>query len=86
MDLFELLEDALVVLRRDADARVPDLEHHLVALRRQAGRHPDFALLGEFQGVGDEVAEDLDDLALVGMQRGKVQWIVEHQVGAGHGL
>jgi hypothetical protein len=38
---------------------------------RKVRRHPHFATLRELQGVGDEVAEDLRHLALVGVEGGQ---------------
>ena len=69
LDLGELLEDPLLVLGRRCRSRCrrprtrpspPD------SIR--ARRHPDLAALGELERVRDEVAQDLRDLALVGVE------------------
>ncbi len=65
--LGELLEDALVVLFRDADARVGHRERDGIAVIRERRADPDLAALGELEGVGDQVAQDLRDLAFVGV-------------------
>ena len=70
VDLRELLEDALLVLGGDADAGVGDRERDA---RRSSGqparRHAHLAALGELERVGDEVAQDLRHLRLVGVER-----------------
>src|SRR5262249_45950573 len=66
--LSELLEDRLLVLWRDADARVTD--RHLDRSVHRDRPHLDAAPLGrELQGVGQEIQEYLLDLALVGARR-----------------
>ena len=63
VDLRELLEDQLVVLRRDADAGVGDRKRDRARRRQRcARRHADLAALGELERVRDEVAQDLRDL------------------------
>ena len=60
--LGELFEDARQLIRRDADAGVPDGEaDHGLPIRRcpRRRRHHDLALLGELEGVANEIAEDL---------------------------
>ena len=47
------------------------------------GAHPHLAAFGELDRVGDEVAQDLRNLAFVGIQRRQVDRILEHQ---GHGI
>ena len=71
VDLGELLEDA----RRGAGAMpmpVSRREDDRVAVGREGGGDPHFALLGELQRVGDEVAQDLRNLAFVGVEQGHV--------------
>src|SRR6266436_6189129 len=63
--LAELLEDRLLVLRRDADPGVGD--RHLDGAVRGQRTHVDPAALGgELHGVGQQIQEDLLELALVG--------------------
>ena len=68
VDLRELLEDALLVRGGDAHAGVAHREHHAVA-GAAPGAHPHLAPLGELERVGDEVAQDLRHLSLVGEQQ-----------------
>jgi hypothetical protein len=83
LELAELLEDPLLILRGDADSRVGHDE------RDRPGRivHPDrdahFPALGELQRVGDQVAQDLRHLGFIGVQRGQVRRVFEDE---GHGL
>src|SRR6185312_13144190 len=58
VDLRELLEDALLIRGRDADAGVPDIEAHRVS-DLDARRHADLAALGELDGVRQQVAQNL---------------------------
>ena len=58
LDLAELLEDPLAVLRGDADAGVGHREDDRVA-RARGGGDADLAALGELHGVGEEVPQDL---------------------------
>ena len=67
VDLGELLEDALLVLGGDPDAGVGDRERDRVLVRAVPRRDAHLAALGELQRVGDEVAQDLRDLRLVGV-------------------
>ena len=83
VELGELLEDALLVLRRDAHPRVGDGAGHGCAVGRQTGGHPDLAALGELQRVREEVAQDLRHLALVRVQERDVFGLLEHE---GHRL
>ena len=62
--LAELLEDRVVLLRRDADARVRHDERPLVAAAL-LGAHLHSAGLGELQRVPDEIREDLIQLVRV---------------------
>jgi len=71
LHLGELLEYPLLVLGGNADAGVRDVEAHRVFLGPEGRRHPHLAALRELQGIGDEVAEDLRHLALVGVESGK---------------
>jgi len=77
--LRELLEDALVVLGRDADAGVGDREHHRRAPGVELGADADLAALGELERVGDQVAQDLRDLALVAVQGRQAERRLEAQ-------
>src|SRR5262249_31738589 len=63
-----LLEDRLLILRRDAHASVGDGDLGHAAVHR--GAHVDPTALGcELEGVGEQVQEDLLRLALVGADR-----------------
>ena len=62
----------------DPDPGVGDLELNPIA-RVGPGRDPDLTLFGELQGVGDEVAEDLRDLPLVGLEGLDRRRLVEGQ-------
>ena len=74
LDLRELLEDPLLVLGARCRCRCRRTENTTrVAVVRRRAAHPDLAPLGELQRVGDEVAQDLRDLALVGVQRRQVR-------------
>jgi len=65
-DLTELLEQRLLILRRDPDARVRHRD--LCRPVRQARAHADPAALGrELHGVREQVQQDLFHLALVRM-------------------
>ena len=66
--LGELLEDPRLVLRARCRCRCRP-PRRPGSRRPPAGRDPDLAPLGELDGVGDEVAQDLGELALVGVQR-----------------
>ena len=70
-------EDALEVIRRDADAVIADGEH---AFRRARPRaHMDMRSLAtaELDGVADEVLQELHKLSLVGHDGG--QFVVRHE-------
>jgi hypothetical protein len=79
VDLRVLLEDARLVLRRDADAGVGDREDHRVAAPLP-GRDPHLPLLRVLQRIGDEVAQDLRDLRLVGEEGREVVRLLDHQL------
>jgi hypothetical protein len=55
--LGELIEDLRQVLRRNADASVGHMDYHAPS-RHQGTAHRYAAALGEFDGVGHEVAEN----------------------------
>ena len=60
--LREFSEHGAEVLRCDPDARVADREsqlHHVVSGERRRDRDHDFSLLGELDGVADQVHQDL---------------------------
>ena len=60
MDLLELAEDPFLLLGRDADPRVLDVELELGLPHRRADSHP--AFLGrELERVGDQVEQQLPD-------------------------
>src|SRR5262249_11954294 len=64
LELLERLEDALLVLRRDARARVRD--HDLDGSLQAMGRDVDpSALRSELHGVGEQVVQHLLEFALV---------------------
>ena len=70
--LLEGLEDELLLLRRDADARVADGERdhaRALLLRRLLHRHRDAALGGELERVRQEVLQDLLETADVREER-----------------
>ena len=63
-DLIELLKQARLSLGRDADAGVADGDSNRRLLRRrryQVGLDVDSALVGELDGVGDEVEDNLPE-------------------------
>src|SRR5689334_8038938 len=80
LDLRKLLEDPFAVRRSNPDAGIPDTEQKALvfaglrparrplAWREQAGAHAYLAVLGELERVADEVAQDLRDLRLVGIE------------------
>ncbi len=63
--LGELLEDAPLVLRGDAYTCVGHAETDRLTIFAQLRRHTHFTLLGELDGIGNEIAQDLRDLAFV---------------------
>src|ERR1700730_5681143 len=69
-DLSKLLEDRLLVLRRDAYPGVRDSNLGDLVMHPDADVNP-APLWGELQGVGQEVQKDLLDLALVALNRPK---------------
>ncbi len=83
LDLAELLEDAGVVRRVDADAGVGHGKGGALVVSRRGGRHAHLTALGELEGVRDQVPEDLADLAVVCVKGGHAVRAVEHQR---HGL
>ena len=64
-DLAELLEDSRLILGRDPDAGVADGDFGIVACPNRADLDPS-PVRGELHRVGEEVEEDLADLAFVG--------------------
>jgi hypothetical protein len=59
VDLLVVGEDPLLVLGCDADAGIGDREDDRPRVRLEPRGHTDLAPLGELQGVGDEVPDDL---------------------------
>ncbi len=85
--LAERLEDRRLLLRRDADAGVAHREGQHAAIARLDAQG-DRALLGELEGVGQQVLEDLLQALAVGEQGGRQvvgQFDAEAQ-GLLHGL
>ena len=76
--LGEVVEDVGQVLRGDTDAGVGHGQAHLVRAVRAHG-HAHLALERELQGVGDEVAQDLRELAVIGVQPRDALGLLEHQ-------
>ncbi|MCY1443422.1 hypothetical protein D9M71_598350 [compost metagenome] len=68
IDLVEGAEDRLLLIGRNADAGVTDCEHDTAA-SLEADVHADLATLGELDGVGQQVLEDLLQALTVGEQR-----------------
>ena len=75
VDLGELFEDPVLNLGRDADSGIHDLEPEDDAVigsdviqQRDLGRYA--AGLGELDGVGDEVEQDLPESGLVAAEPG----------------
>src|SRR5258708_5848060 len=63
VDLLELLKDARMVRLRDPGPSVPDADlEHAVQYHR---RHDDGAMVGELDGIAEEVDEHLRDPTLV---------------------
>ena len=58
IDLMEGVEDRLVLVGRDADAGVTDCEDDTTVLLLVDGQ-ADFSVLGELDGVGQQVLQDL---------------------------
>src|SRR5688500_13271110 len=80
--LLERLEDAPLVLRRDADARVADGD--LDGIGGPAGADRDRpATRGELHGVGEQVEEYLPHLPLVGLDDIDVRVAIDHESDAG---
>ena len=98
--LLEGLEDEPLLLRRDADAGVLDgegydlrglAEHRVIgapALRGKTDAHFDVAVSGEFDGVGEQILEDLLEALRVAVHESRqvlgelhVEWQV---LGFGH--
>ncbi len=63
--LRELLEDSLQMIVRNADTRIFDADKHMVVFTR--GADGDFATLGKFDGVVDQVDHHLADADLIGV-------------------
>src|SRR6185437_8877937 len=78
LDLRELLEDALVIFLGDTDAGVAHTEEDAIFAHARGDAH--LALFGEFQRVGNQVAQDLGDLGLVGIQRRQILRRLEQQI------
>ena len=57
--LLELVEDAGLLLRRDADAGVANLEHDLAGARPGLDHDADAAGLGELDGIAGEIEQHL---------------------------
>ena len=66
-DLAELLENSLVMFGRNADACIGDAELHPL-IRQDLRRHRHASVRRELQCVGDEISQNLRDLALVRVQ------------------
>jgi len=77
--VLELLEDARLILRRDADARVTDRDHGITV--RAARDHVDPSPVGgELDGIGQQVEEHLFHLARVGLDEIEVRRDVERHL------
>ena len=61
----EFVKNAFLVALADADASV--LDGKTDALRIGLGSESDLALLGVFDGIGDEILQDFADVELAGM-------------------
>src|SRR5690606_13963531 len=75
LELHEFLEDARLVLRRDAGPAIGDLDAHTAAAARAAA-HVDRLTGAELCGVGQQVEKDLADAA----------GITAHRMGAARGI
>lgn len=64
--LGEGLEDCFLKLRRDAAARVRDGEDNLFEIGVEVDRSEDFSGFRKFDGVADEIEEDLSEAGAVG--------------------
>ena len=62
IDAVKPLENALLVLLRNADARVPDRQHHAAVGFGHVHIHPSAGLI-VLAGVGEEIAHHHADLA-----------------------
>src|SRR2546430_1131509 len=71
VQLAELLEDQIELVRGDTDARVRHGEGHVVTPTGDG--HGDRPLVRELDGVAQEVDEDLLDLVLVGVEPRQVR-------------
>jgi hypothetical protein len=78
--LRELLEHHLEVLEGDADARVRHRERDRAAVRVEARGDLDRPAFRELERVRDEVAKDLRDLALVGVELAEPLRLLEDEV------
>ena len=79
LELAELAENLALILRRDPDSGVGDGELHRVDQPVVSRSDANLPLLGELQCVGDEVAQHLRHLPLVGVHRREVGLVVELQ-------
>ncbi len=78
-NLAEFLEDQVDIASRDADAGIAYDEGDGVGRGIRGSPYPHLAALGELERVGDEVAQNLRDLAFIGVERRKVGCFLEHQ-------
>ena len=60
----EIQADAFI-FSGDAYTRIGNAEKDRLTIFAQLRRHSDFTLLGELDGVGNEIAQDLRDLAFI---------------------
>src|SRR6202012_1286369 len=70
IDLGKFFKNPGMITRRNAYAGIADREIEACLPGVESRRNPHLALLGEFQRVGDEVAQDLRALGLVGEEAG----------------
>ena len=78
-DLAELLKDDAEIRRGDADAGVADKESHGVGVAIAVGPNPHLAALGELDRVREEIAQNLRNLGLVGVERRQTARVLEDE-------
>ena len=76
--LRKVLKDEIQIFRRNADSSVGDRKNYIGA--GDLGCYAHLAPFSKFQGVGDEIPEDLRNLAFVGIDGRKIADLFEDQL------
>jgi hypothetical protein len=77
--LEEFFEDAVEILRCDADAGIRNRAGHALARGVGGDRQPHFAVLGVLHRVHEQVSQDLSDQSAVGFDERYVALDVGHE-------